>query len=283
MKVATACRNAIAQGIVVLAALAMLATLAATPAAATAWMLPATDAGFVTEAGGSAKGDGTVVAAATYNYAAGFELHYATGALFAPLAPMFRKNYFVFDLSAITEPIIAAKLVLWTGTLETADAFELYVLKETTDMPSAVGLASALAAGTGPADFDSPADPLVMAAATLYTLLGDGALTLGSIVLTSADDDSFVEIAFGPAALAYLSAFAGGPVVIGGLVPSAEPPAFPQQPFGFTGPAIPVGDPKTPLLVVTTIPEPAAAALWFAGLLALAAAARRRRRAAARR
>ena len=278
MQVATACRNAFVQGAVVLA---VLASVAATPAAAAELALPATDAGFVTEAGGSAKGDGTVVSAATYNYSAGFELHYGTGALFAPLAPMFRKNYFVFDLSPAAAPIVAAKLVLWTGTLETADAFELYVLKETTDMPAAVGLEAALAAGAGPADFDSPSDPLVMAAAALYAVLGDGTLTLGGIVLTPAADDSFVEITLGPAALAYLSAFAGGPVVLGGLVPSAEPPAFPQQPFGFTGPDLPGGDPKTPLLVVTTIPEPATVALWLCGLLALAGRAGPRRRAAA--
>ena len=47
-------------------------------------LVPASDAGFVTEAGGSAKGDGTVSGAesATYNYSVGRELHYSSGALF---------------------------------------------------------------------------------------------------------------------------------------------------------------------------------------------------------
>ena len=234
--------------------------------------ISAFDSGFVTEMGGSAKGDGTVAPTAAYNYSVGFELHYGSGALFSPLAPMYRKNYFVFDLSSVTEPLTEAKLTLWTGTLESSDLpGEVYALHEITDMPAA------LAGGTMSSAFDSPSDPLVMDAALLYTKLADGPLMLGAIGLTTAMDDTFVEITFSAAGVAYLSTFIGGSVVLSGLVPSAVPPTFPQQPFGLTGPDIPGGDSKTPLLTLTTIPEPRSLLLV---LLATAAITRRPRGAA---
>ena len=85
-----------------------LAAAAFTAPAAAAEVVTATDAGFVTMAGGSAKGDGTVAPDATYNYSVGRELHYGAGALFSPLAAMDRKNYFVFDLTGITDTIVSA-------------------------------------------------------------------------------------------------------------------------------------------------------------------------------
>lgn len=256
--------------------LALLAWALAMPTSALT--LVAVDAGFVTEAGGSAKGDGTLAPGAKYNYSAGLELHYATGALGAPLAPMFRTNYFVFDLSGLSGPLVSAKLTLWSGKLESADASETWLLKETTDMPAVVGLVGALAGGSGPGDFDSPDDPLVVAAGTLYGKLGDGSLALGGLAITPAMDDSFVDVVFTPAGVGYLSGFVGGMVVLAGVVPSATPPAFPQQPFGFTGPDIPGGDLKTPTLTVTVVPEPGTAALLLSGLgLGLALRALQRR------
>lgn len=270
-----ALRSRIAKSLALFAAV----SIAAAPAAAASFGIPASDAGFVTVAGGSAKGDSTLAPAAKYNYSVGFELHYPAGDLGPPpFAPMLRKNYFVFDLSAVTGPIASAKLVLWTGKLETDDPSETYLLKESTDMAGVLGLASAVASGTSTSDYDDPGDALVSAAATLYGKLGDGALVLGGTVLTKAMDDSFVEIALSPAAVGHLSGFAGGKLLLAGLVPSVDgaPPAFPQQPFGFTGPDIPGGDPLTPMLLVTTVPEPVAAWLLLAGGLALAGLRRRR-------
>jgi hypothetical protein len=241
--------------------------------------LTAVDAGFVTEAGGSAKGDGTVASGAKYNYSAGFELHYATGALGAPLAPMFRKNYFVFDLSGVGGALASAKITLWSGTLETADASESWLMMNTIDMPAAVGLAAALAGGALPGEFDETTDPLVISASMLYGKLADGPMVLGGFVITHAMDDSFIDIVFSPAGLGHLSSFVGGKVVLAGMVPSAMPPGFPQQPFGFTGPDIPGGDPKTPTLTVTVVPEPDPAWMLLLGLLtglALRAGIRRR-------
>lgn len=252
--------------------------MAPAAAGATSFELSAVDAGFVTEAGGSAKGDGTLVSSARYNYSAGIELHYGTGALGAPLVPMMRKNYFVFDLGALDGPIASAKLVLWTGTLESVDGFEDFVLVETTEVGPALGLAAALAGGESSADFDEPGDPLVGDAKSLFGLLGDGAILLGGIGLTADDDDTFVEIAFTPAALGYLSSFVGGKLVLAGLVPTTIPGSSPQQPFGLTGPDIPGGDPKTPMLVVTTVPEPPMVLMSLFGVLAVMQAARGCRR-----
>jgi hypothetical protein len=245
------------------------ALLGALPVTAAPISVLASDSGFVTEAGGSAKGDGTVVSAAKYNYSVGFELHYASGALFAPLDPMLRKNYFVFDLSGVPAPIAAAKLRLWTGKLESADAGELYVIHDTTDPMLALGLAAALAAGVM-AEFGTPGAGLIPAAKTLYGKLSDGPFVLASMGITAAMDDSFIEIDFTAAGVAYLDALRGGKVILGGMVASVTPPAFPQQPFGFTGPDIPGADPLTPELILTTVvPLPAALGLMLAGGLAL--------------
>lgn len=217
--------------------------------------LTAVDAGFVTETGGSAKGDGTVVSSAKYNYSVGWELHYATGALGSPLAPVYRRNYFVFDLTGVSDPVSGATLSLWTGTLESVDASESFGLFEITDPAMALGLTVALASGTSTTEFDSIGDPLVTAASTLYGKLADGPLFLGGAVLTSADDDSFIDITLTPSGIDYINAHLGGKLVLGGKVPSVIPPDSPQQPFGLTGPDIAGGDSKTPTLTLTTVPE----------------------------
>ncbi|MBL9128081.1 MAG: hypothetical protein JNL97_10560 [Verrucomicrobiales bacterium] len=238
--------------------------------------MAAIDAGFVTEAGGSAKGDGTLVASAKYNYSVGRELHYATGALGSPLTAMDRRNYFVFDLAGVTDPITSATLTLWTGSFESVHSSEGYGLFEITDPGTALGLSLALAGATSSTEFDSIGDPLLTAASTLYTKLADGPLFLGGIVLTSADDDSFVDITLTPEGIGYINTFLGGKLVLGGKVPSALPPDSPQQPFGLTGPDIAGGDAKTPMLTLTTVPEPPASVML--GVLCLVGALVRFRR-----
>ena len=243
-------------------------------ASAPAVILTATDAGFVTEAGGSAKGDGTVTAMAKYNYSVGRELHYGTGALGAPLAVMDRRNYFVFDLSSVTTTITSATLTLWTGITETADPSEGYGLFGSTDVGTALGLSSALAGGALTSEFDTPTDPLVVAAGLLYTKLTDGPFLGGIILLAPADDGKFVDISFTPSGLAYLNSFLGGTVILGGKVPTVVPPASPQQPFGFTGADSFPGS-KTPKLTVGTVPEPSTWLSLAAGAFFLAARRRR--------
>ena len=233
----------------------------------------ASDAGFVTSAGGSAKGDATVTPLAKYNYSVGRELHYGAGFLFSPLVAMDRRNYFVFDLTGITDTITSATLTLWSGTFESVDATESYGLFASTDPATAIGLSTALAGGTSTTDFDGPADPLITAASTLYTKLADGPF-LGGLVISSAADSSFIDIALTPGGLGYLNSFLGSTVILGGMVPTAVGLPSPQQPFGGTGPDSFPGS-KTPKLTVTTVPEPTAA-LILLGTFSLAAARRRR-------
>lgn len=231
--------------------------------------LVATDAGFVTPAGGSAKGDGPV---AKYNYSVGYELHYGDGAPPPPLVAMDRRNYFVFDLAPATAPITAATLKLWTGVLETGDAFETYVLKAAPDQPGALGDAAVLATTPYPGGFDSPADFAVAVAFSLYLKLGAGGALLASVDVTHADDDSFLSIVFTPAGVAHLNMLrlSGGAAILGGLVTSVDTSTgSPQQPFGFTGPDIPGGDAKTPMLMLTLVPEPSSYALMATGLALL--------------
>ncbi len=249
-------------------------SLCGPPSAAAAMMdLPAIDAGFVTEMGGSAKGDGTVVAPAALNYSVGREVHYLDGALGSPLGPMDRRNYFVFDLTGVTDPITSAVLKLWAGTLESVDPVELFEIYEITDPPGAAGLALALAGGTMASEFDSPADPLVMAAKTLYTKLADGPLFMGGLAIVSGLDDTTVEITITPGGLGYINTFLGGKLVLGGKVPTATAPDFPQQPFGYTG-----TDTPTPILTITTVPEPSVSALLSLGAFVGASGFLRRRR-----
>jgi hypothetical protein len=76
-------------GIVRILTSLVLSSLCLTSVPAAVITLTATDAGFVTEMGGSAKGDGTI-SPADYNYSVGYEVHFADGSLSGPLAPMLR-------------------------------------------------------------------------------------------------------------------------------------------------------------------------------------------------
>lgn len=230
----------------------------------------AIDSGFVTEAGGSAKGDGTV-SPATFNYSVGYEVHYAPGYFSAALAPMDRNNYFVFDLFGVSDPIISASLVLWASTLESVDGSEVFDVVAPVDPGAALADSTflELANSIGPGEFDDAGDPAIPVAASLYGNIEGGIGTLlASEVITSAVDDSLITIDLLPAGVDYLNIMSGGVVMLGGSVSSIAPGlGTPQQPFGFTGPDIPGGDPLTPMLVLTTAEAPGAPAPLPATLL----------------
>lgn len=229
----------------------------------------ASDSGFVTVAGGSSKGDGTIVPMATNNYSVGRELHYGAGFLFSPLVPMDRKNYFVFDLTAVSGTIVGAKMTMFAGPdigppfpggshgYESLDPFEIYEVSGTSDFAGSLADIVALKTGNtmGPSGFDDPGDPLIGTAAALYTKLAVGPL-MATYTLTPADDGTIIEMIFTPAGLAYLNSTVGGMTILGGKLPTAIPPATPQSVFGFTGPTLPGAGPGIPKLELLTIPEP---------------------------
>jgi hypothetical protein len=270
-----------------------IASVDSAPVRAATVILTATDAGFVTEAGGSAKGDGTIAPGATYNYSAGRELHYATGDLGPVFAPMDRKNYFVFDLTGIPAAITSATLIAYAGPTapspfpvgahgyESLDATEMYGLAATADMAGALADAAVLKTGNtiGPGVFDDPGDPLIGMAAALYAKLASGPVPLAAKTFSPADDGTMAPLPFTPAGVMFLNMFTGAPVILGGKVVTAPPPVFPQSVFGFTGPDLASGtDPLAPKLEVTFVPEPGAVGLMGIGVAWLVGVSRRQGR-----
>lgn len=252
--------------------LLMAASLAiAAAGSAHAATIPAVDAGFVTEAGGSAKGDGTLVPSATFNYSVGRELHYSAGFLGSALTPLNRNNYFVFDLSGAPAMIATATLKIHAGTLESVDTVEECVLLAPLDPGGALGDAGFLmsAHAAGASAFDDPGDLAIGVAMAMHGNIAGGTGPLGVAAITPADDGTILSIPFTPAGVAHLNGMLGGMAILGGTVTTATPPGTPQQPFGFTGPDIPGGDPLIPYLEVTYVPEPASSLLLALGGLLL--------------
>jgi hypothetical protein len=248
--------------------------------------LSAVDSGFVTMAGGSSKGDGTIAPGATFNYSVGYELHYSTGALgmppgTTPLAPMDKNNYFVFDLSTLGAPIASATLILPAGMLESVDGAEVFDVVVPSAPVAALGDAGMLMAahGMGPGAFDSPMDPAVGVAAALYGNIEGGAgAPIGAKVILPTDDFTLVSIPISPLGVTYLNTFLAGPVLLGGTVPSIiAPSGTPQQPFGFVAPIIPGMGPTVPKLEVTLVPEPSSWLLCLAAVVTVAVVGLRRR------
>ncbi len=244
---------------------------------------------FVTEAGGSSKGDGTVVPGAEFNYSVGQEEHFADGSLGSGLAFVDRKNYFIFDLSTVTDTIVSATFHVYMGPdsgmpfpamngYESLDMTEEYALSATSSLAAAdaLGIADDLivAAMTGGASaFDDGSDLMVMAAADMYAIMGDGPI-VGGLTTSPADNGLILSISFTPDGIVYLNSHLGDAVILSGSILSVGSPSTTESIFGFTGPDIadvlaPGPDPLIPELELTTVPEPSSAALLGLGGLAL--------------
>ena len=234
-------------------------------AVASTVMLSASDSGFFNEAGRSSKNDGIVLGAspATFNY--------SVGAIdeVSPLAgtDVPRSNYFSFDLGSITDTILSAELLLYNpaggyGSPDDSELFELYgAFADPPPSGSMAALASDLEA------VYSILDPGELGSAMmLYTEITGGPGPLGAVEVSAADDDTTVSVPFSPLGVDFLNVFKGGPVVMGGSLATLDSvDAGDEFVFGFSAPLIsgvlPMDPPimfptATPVLVVTTIPEP---------------------------
>lgn len=241
-------------------------------------ILDATDVGFVTEAGGSAKGDGTVTSSSTYSYAAGRDGHFTNGALGSAEGPMSLKNYFVFDLTSLSDTITSATLKLYAGTYESVSPSETFSVRQIVDQVGALGYADALAGGLFATEFDQPSDPLVGIADALYDQIpgaGPGPAVLASFVISSNENATTISIILNSAGIAHLNSNLGTRVILGGHVSTVSGTNSPQQVFGSTGPDIPGDDLLTPTLELTLVPEPSMVVLLGAGVLLLLVRRRR--------
>ncbi len=231
--------------------------------------LDAVDTGFITEAGGSSKYDALVFPPSAFNYSAGFEVHFLDGGTGGPsgTAPMFRKNYFVFDLGSVADPITSATLVLFNplGGYESTDPSETFVLAGT-GSPTAAGDLATMAA------LPAPLDPSAVALAIgLYTAITDtlgGLPDFGMASISAVDDGTPVSIPMTAEGVGYLNAGLGGLVVLGGELPSATPPVpIPQSVFGFTAPFFSTPTPTLMITTATPAGVPTLPGPWLAGFV----------------
>jgi hypothetical protein len=124
-------------------------------------------------------------------------------------------NFFVFDLSGVTQQITAAKLAL---TLPSAGGYNSQDPSETFELHDVTSSISNLVAGTGGVD--------------AYSDLGAGTV-YGSRTITPADSGSVVEITLNSSAVAALDA-APGLFALGGSLTSLDPATNHEFIFGNT-------------------------------------------------
>jgi hypothetical protein len=156
------------------------------------------------------------------------------------------RNFFVFDLAGVTQPIASAKLALSVpGPLPipgyvSTDPTENYELHDVTT-PIAT-----LLDGTG--------------GVAAHTDLGSG-VVYGSRTMTAADMGSVVEITLNATAISALDAALGGLFAFGGSITTLDDlPNF-EQTFAFSS----TGETQ---LRLTLVPEPSSLLLCLAGIFA---------------
>ena len=160
-------------------------------------------------------------------------------------APADSRNFFVFDLSSITQPIASAKLALSVlsslggAGYNSVDPSENYELHDVTTS------IATLLNGTG--------------GVAAHTDLGSG-VVYGNRTMTAADLGSVVEITLNAAAISALDG-ATGLIGIGGLLTTLDGLANNEFTFGSSGNAT-----DTTELRITLVPEPSSALLCLAGI-----------------
>lgn len=227
--------------------------LAACPAFADVLSIESTFSGGMHDDGSYAPG--------LMNYFVGYSI---------PSTPIERRNWFVFDLGGVSEPITSAKLTLYLpgdpahpgepcGYIS-PDATEDYLVTTSTFHWTAFADA-----------FAAPAPPPVIA--SMFDTLGTGMpFAVTTISADACGTDVVLDVT--PEGLAALNAAAGDAIVVGGrLTDLLATPGTPPSELVFAYTDIPSPLMPFPRLEVTTVPEPGPIAALAVG----AALATRRR------
>lgn len=170
------------------------------------------------------------------------------------------RNFFVFDLTSVTDTITAADLKLWNpaGGYVSADATEKYELYDvSTDINTLTAGGFGLTA--------------------IYDDLGTGN-QLGFFAASTAANGTTVSISLNATGLAYLNANRGQQVALGGTLTSLDADNWSGEMF-FRNPGVETYGYQLELVTQAPVPtpEPATAALGVMGLAGLTIAGRRRR------
>ncbi len=225
-----------------LAALVASAAVAGYATSAQATTIDATDAGWYTSTGTHNEG--------ITNYIVGN----------TDLTGLTYRNWFVFDLTGITDPIVAADLKLFNPAsgYYSSDATETYELFDVT-----TDIATLRAGGFG--------------LTGIYNDLGDGDV-LATLVADSSLNNTIVSISFNAAGLAYLNSHLGQQVAIGGALTSLDANQWTGELlFRQQGPETYVYQLEVTTQAAVPTPEPATAAMGVLAAAGLLTAAPRRR------
>jgi hypothetical protein len=175
-----------------------------------------------------------------------------------PLGFTDHRNYFVFDLAGVTQPIASAKLALFVPSTATrpGPGFDSSDPSENYELHDVVTSLASLIGGT--------------AGVAAYTDLGSG-VVYGSRAMTAADQESVIEINLNSVAISALDA-ATGLIAIGGSLTTLDGLANNEYVFGWSDYLPNVQDISE--LRLTLVPEPSALAQF--GVLVLLMSAKRR-------
>ena len=159
-------------------------------------------------------------------------------------SPFLYNNYFVFNLTGVTQQINTASLQLGNPATgyNSADASETYTLFDVST-PTATLSANGFNSGPG-----------------IYNDLGGGT-ALGSVVVTAASNGTTVNVTLNAAGLTYLNAGRGGLIALGGSITTLDGSTSTNESLFSNTFASAV----TTLTYTTIVPEPAS--LAFPALL----------------
>lgn len=158
------------------------------------------------------------------------------------------RNFFVFDLSSVTQTIASAKLALFVPSSLSGPGYVSADLSENYELHDVSTSIATLLAGTG--------------GTAAHADLGSG-VVYGSKTMTAADMGSVVEITLNSAAIAALDA-ATGLIGIGGSLTTLDGFANNEYTFGTSGSITDVSE-----LRLTLVPEPSALSLLGIGAICI--------------